>query len=149
MGIFHSYVNVYQMRVSHLTKKNWISNNRKGEPRRTRMYTNRRWGAMHTCGTSLPQRRWSLLRFGRNNKKRLGCQSTNNANNVYIYILYIYTYTNRTFGVQPKWLSKGVSKCAPITLCFVMFRDGMTYIAFYSRRFATATARTASLGSRS
>jgi hypothetical protein len=30
-----------------------------------------------------------------------------------------------------------------------MFRDGMTYIAFYSRRFATATARTASLGSRS
>ena len=38
-------------------------------------------------------RRWSLLRFGLNNKKRLGCQSTNNANNVCIYIIYTHTAT--------------------------------------------------------
>ena len=47
------------------------------------------------------------------NQQRLGCQSTNNVNNIYIYL---NTYTNRTFGVQPKWVSKRVSKCMPIVM---------------------------------
>ena len=90
------------------------------------------------------KRRWSLLRFGLNNKKRLGCQSTNNANNVCVYIYYIYTYSNRTFGVQPKWLSKGVSKCAPMfryvsrwhdIYCFLQYRCCQTLRRTRSNRW--------------